>query len=256
MTTSQRKTKKIIIASFYTIFHLFFIGMIVFALWPAPPEEDPQVVINPDPIQVTETQVLRLDNGRADLIARISNPNDQYGVQQFRYQFILENRQGEQQQVSGTSYILPGNRDKFVLALNYDILDYQLIDFVIQDGYTWGELSRFDLPELIVRNVEVGPSTRAGEFFTAYAIVSNQSPYGLRTIDLVAVIEDNAGEVIAVNQTFVRDVMTGEAREFEMAWNENIPMSSIGRTSIYAYTNTLDQRQFILRETDGPVQQF
>lgn len=254
MTTSQRKTKKIIIATLYAIFHLFFIGMIVFAIWPAPPEEEEIVEVTPNPLIVTETAVLPLNNGRADLVARISNPNDQFGVQQFRYEFILENRQGDRQQVTGTSYILPGNRDKFILSLNYDILDYQLVDFVIQDEYQWGQLSRFDLPELIVRNVEVGRSTRAGELFRAYAIVSNQSPYGLRVIDLVAVIEDSAGEIIAVNQTFVRDVMPGTAREFEMTWNEEIPMESIGRTSIFAYSNTLDQRQFILRETDGPVQ--
>ncbi len=256
MTTSQRKTKQTIIASVYILIALFFVGTLSFALWPAVPEEEPEVVVNPNPLQILDTQMLILDNGQADLIARISNPNDQFGVQEFRYNFILENPDGQEQTVSGISYILPGNREKFILSLNYPILDYQLVDFQIQEGYQWGQLSRFDLPELIVRNVQVGSSSRVGQFFTANGIVSNQSPYGLRVIDLIAVIEDNSGDIIAVNQTFVRDVLTGTSREFEMAWNEEIPLTEIGRTSIYAYTNTLDQRQFIIRETDGPIDRF
>lgn len=253
MTTSQRRTKQILIATVYAIINITLIASIVFTVWPRQEEEviDPATV--PGALIVSQPQLLPLDNGNADLIASISNPNDDFGADQVRYEFVLENSAGDQQVVSGTTFVLPGDRERFVLALNYPVGQYSLVDFRLTNEPSWMVLSRFDIPELVVRQVRTGISQKAGNFFTLDGVVTNTSPFNLRQVNLVAVITSPQGEIVGVNRTFVRDVLNGEAREFEMIWNDPIPDSLIGNVQVYPYSNVLADEEFLIRRVDMPV---
>jgi hypothetical protein len=75
-------------------------------------------------------------------------------------------------------------------------------------------------------------------------------------VDLIVIVTNQEGEIIAVNQTFVRDVLTRESREFDTIWDVDIQIPGDANTQFYAYTNILNNRQFIVRESDGPVDEF
>ncbi len=253
MTTSQRRTKQILIATVYAVINITLIASIVFTAWPRQPEEIVDAPEVPDPLTVTDPQLLPLDNGNADLIAMISNPNDGFGADQVRYEFVLQNAAGDEQTVPGTTFVLPGDRQRYVLALNYPVGQYSLVDFRLVNEPSWMTLSRFDLPELVVRQVRTGISQKAGNFFTLDGVVTNTSPYNLRQVNLVAIITSPQGEIVGVNRTFVRDVLATEAREFEMIWNDPIPDSLIGNVQVFPYSNVLADEEFLIRRVNQPV---
>lgn len=256
MTENQRKIKKTIIASFYIVIHVSILGFFIFLLWPKNPPAviEPQII--PNPLEVIEYIELKLPNGRSDFVARVSNPNDDFGVNNVKYTFILQNSAGEEQRITREFYVLPGNKNTLLLALNIDVQDYQLASFELDSDLEWVGLSRFNLPELVVRNTRLEQSDRIGAYLSASGVVTNQSSFGLRRIDVIVVLENSSGDIIGVNQTFVRDVVPQEARDFDTIWDVDIDIPEDAETVYYPYTNVLNDRQFIVRESDGPVDDF
>ncbi|MEX0595273.1 MAG: hypothetical protein WD512_02155 [Candidatus Paceibacterota bacterium] len=109
MTSSQRSIKQIIIASLYIITASAIIFLVVINLFP------PATIIVEDkpfiePLQVVRYGKIDLGDGFSDFWAEISNPNDDFGVSQLDYSFILSNSNGEESKKSGITYILPGDK--------------------------------------------------------------------------------------------------------------------------------------------------
>jgi hypothetical protein len=251
MTLAQRKVKQTIIASIYFIIFSGIIFIIISIIFP------PQPVVVEDTILVKSLQVVKsgkidLGNGKADFWAEISNPNDDYGVSKLEYNFIFKDSNGEEMVRKGNTFILPGDKKRYVLLLNLSS-EYELQAFEVSKEAQWTQLSRFSLPELVIRNTSLGESNKAGNAFTVFGILTNSSAVNLKNIQVMAVIKDDLDNVIGVNQTLIRDVIATESRDFEMIWQNSLEGVSISDTQIYAQSNVLSDRELLLELQQNPI---
>jgi hypothetical protein len=249
MTESQRRIKQIIIASVYSLITATIVFFIVITLFPPT-----QVVIQDESliqsVQVTRSGKIDLKNGFADFWVEISNPNDGFGAAKLEYSFILQNSNGEETKRNGDTFILPGDKKRYILLLNISS-EYDLQQFEITKEPKWTQLSKFALPELVVRSTRLGESSKAGNAFTAFGILTNASPVNLKNIQLIAVITDDKDNIIGVNETLVRDVLTLESRDFEMTWPNEVIGASL--TKVYAQSNVLSNRALLIELQQTPI---
>lgn len=249
MTKSERQIKQTIIASVYSLITATIIFLIVITLFPIVPvvTEDKPLI---QALQVTQSGKIDLNNGFADFWVEINNPNDGFGASKLEYSFILKNSNGEEARRNGDTFILPGDKKRYVLLLNVSS-EYDLQQFDIIKEPNWIESSKFNLPELVIRNTSLGDSSKAGNDFTAFGTLTNASPVNLKNIQVIAVIVDDKDNIIGVNQTLIRDVLTSESRDFEMTWpNEVIGASA---TKIYAQSNILSDRALLIKLQQTPI---
>ncbi|MEY3471116.1 MAG: hypothetical protein RLZZ223_466 [Candidatus Parcubacteria bacterium] len=252
MTLPQRIIKQTLVATVYGIISVTIVFLIVIIFFPRKPE--PPVVELPQPksLQVVKYNKITLGNGFADYWAEISNPNDDFGAKSLDYAFVLKDSEGQVQKKTGKTYILPGDKKRYVLLLNYSDA-YLLEGFELSSTPMWTELSKFNLPELVIRNVNVGVSDKAGKAFTVFGILTNSSKLNLKNIQVISILTDSSGNIIGVNETLVRDILTSESREFEMTWDTVIPNATVSNTIIYAQSNVVDDRELLIQMQQGPI---
>lgn len=246
MTENQRKTKKLIIASIYGFIVVSFLAGIYFMI-PAPPEEEvvPEVVLIPP--QVVEFQAFDAGEERADLVGVVDNMNSNYGLREFAYEFQIANG-GDTRVIRGQSYLLPGET-KYIVELERvledgeEVVGFELLD----ETYDWQELSRFELPQLIAQNISFGVPEKAGDLFTARATISNQSGFSLNNIDVVGVVRSPSDEILAVNRTSIRTVVTNERRDVEFIWDIPLTEREVGEIQVFPTTNVLRDSEFLRR---------
>ncbi len=252
MTTSQRNSKKIIIATIYSVILATIIFIIMVTFFPRQLEPVVVDIPKPRPIEVIQFNKISLGNGSADFWAEIRNPNDDFGVKQLGYTFVLQNNDGSIERRSGNTFILPGDKKRYILLLNISD-DYTIQTLELSDNLEWTQLSRFDLPELTIRNVRLGVSEKVGSAFTAFGILTNNSTVNLKNVQIIAILENDQGEIIGVNETLVRDVLKTESRDFEMIWDTPISGASTANTTIYPQSNILDTRELLIELQQKPI---
>jgi hypothetical protein len=164
----------------------------------------------------------------------------------------LNNSNGTESIRRGDTFILPGDKKRYVLLLDVSS-EYELQDFKINQEPEWAQLSKSSLPELVTRNVSLGISNKAGNAFTVFGILTNASPVNLKNIQVIAIITDDNSNIIGVNQTLIRDVLTLESRDFEMIWKEELPGAIKDNTKIYAQSNVLRDRELLIELQQKPI---
>jgi hypothetical protein len=251
MTKSQRRIKQTIIASIYLVILSTIIFLIVINLFP------PTIMVIEDkpliqPLQVIKSGKIDLGNGRADFWVELSNPNDDYGVSKLEYNFILSNSDASESIRGGDTFILPGDKKRYILLLNISS-EYELQNFEIKQDPVWSKLSKSSLPELVTRNISLGISNKVGNAFTVFGILTNASPVNLKNVQIISIITDDSSNIIGVNQTLIRDVKTTESRDFEMIWQEEFKNATKDNTKIYAQSNVLSDRELLIELQQGPI---
>lgn len=253
MTSSQRLTKKVIIAVIYILIFITFIFIIVVSLFPRKP-----VIIVEEPdikaLQIIKSGTIKLNNGKLDFWAEISNPNDDFGASKFEYNFILQDSEDNKElKKRGESFILPGDKKRYILLLDMSP-NYKLVNFELStENIEWRQLSKLDLPELSIRNVTLGNSMKAGNLFTVFGILTNNSSVNLKNIQVIAILTDNNSNIVGVNETLIRDVLTSKSRDFEMTWRDEIPNTSTDNTTIYAQSNVLADQELLIQLQQWPL---
>lgn len=252
MTTSQRNSKRVIIGIVYSLILSSLVFIITITFFPRKP--DPVVIDVPKPekLEIIQFNKISLGNGSADFWAEIRNPNDDFGAKKLGYTFVLQDENGNIDRKSGNTFILPGDKKRYILLL--DISDeYTIQGFELAANPEWTQLSRFDLPELTVRNVRLGVSEKVGSAFTAFGILTNSSTVNLKNVQVIAILTDNQGKIIGVNETLVRDILKTESRDFEMIWNTPIDSATAANTTIYSQSNILDTKELLLELQQKPI---
>lgn len=241
LTSGQRRIKQLIIATIYIVFHVSLFGLFVFLFWPQPPEAPDPGPVYQD-LEVEEFKLIELGNDRIDLVAQITNPNSNVGLEEFQYQFILE-KDGEQEIISGSSYIAPGVPRRYIAEINSPYSGYKLTDVTITQTSPWRKLNSIADPNLVIRDITLFVDDRPGNTRTLSATITNRSLYNLRNVDLIGIIRNQDGEITAINTNRVRDITENEARNFEMIWNTPISKDDIDRKDIFWSVNVLDDEE-------------
>ena len=158
--------------------------------------------------------------GKYDLYAKVKNPNNIYGSNKFRYEFVLKNSTGEVIVTKkGSAYILPGE-SKYVVgnSIASPNVAPASVDFVLSDQ-SWVEFKDyFEKPQLKVVNKQYSLISSGVGFSEVTGLLKNESPYDFNLIELEIILRDINGKIVALNSTEMRTVRTGENRDFRSLW--------------------------------------
>lgn len=188
----------------------------------------------------------RDDSGGINIGAEISNPNQEWGVEDMRYEFKLMDGLGNEiGSVDGYSYIMPGE-EKHIVFLNKKVQEKVAgVEIGIED-VKWKKLQDFVRLKLDAENPRVEEVDDDPKFKTrAIARIANNSFFGINNIEVTAVLFDSGNNPIDVSRTSIQTVLEGEKRDAEMFWPYSIPVDEVARLEIKAYSDVFENRNFL-----------
>lgn len=246
MDESVRRNKKLVIAAIFFLV-LGGIGFLIYrGVVPPPPLATPNPTVNLTPIQVIFTKLFNVQNNDYDFLAKISNPNTDYGSDNVEYELTFYNASG--QQISskiGSFYILPG-QTKYVtdLPLRFE-QPVSRADFKIK-SVDWEKLDPLAANgvSLLVKNASFVQVNQPGVFARAGGEIFNGSDFDLNKVDVMAVLLDQAGLPIAVSKTEIRTFLARTTRGFEVTWFAPF-VGQTNRVDAEATTNVFENSNFL-----------
>lgn len=263
-----RTIKRLIIIFVYLLI-FFLIGLtIYFANKPAPTCNDgkrnqkeegvdcggpcepcPEVIVAEN-LKITESSLMPTSEGTFDLVAKIYNPNDLYGGENFNAVFSAKNAQGVPVgQLEVESFILP-KQEKYVMAANVNFPEPPSSLEISTADIGWEKFSSFSEPEIIITNKEYNLISSGVGYSELKGILRNNSPYDFKNIQLKAVLRDEGGAVVTVNSTDMQTILSREEREFRMFWPRSFP-GEVRKVEVQVDVNFFQNENFVKRFLEG-----
>lgn len=176
-----------------------------------------------------------------DLVARIKNPNIYLGGEILTYEFSLYDTANQLIGVrTGKTYIL-SQETKYIIETRVGSdKTVSGIEFKIKD-ISWKKLEEISDLEINVKNTEYQKFDNNNKLV---GLIENKTSYNLDTIDVVGVLMDVDGKIIAVSKTSMNTILKDESRGFEMIWPYVLP-SEVKSSDVRAYTNIFLNENFI-----------
>ncbi len=200
-------------------------------------------------IQIDWVKYLDLKNNRYDLIARIKNPNPNYGVSDLKYAFKIFDSAGKEiKSQVGESFILP-NQQKYLIeggvALDSKIGKVELsIEPTAQKDWTRiGE--DYQSPNIYVLNRQFSPLANPPGASQITGLIKNDSSFDFDRIVVSIVLYDSKKQIIGVNKTEARTMVAGEERYFNSIWFSPINQDEVSSIDIQTETNILSDENFM-----------
>ena len=190
-----------------------------------------------DNLSLIKIKAVKTGDNNYDLIARIRNPNPNYGAKSFSYSFVFVNESGESIEVfDSQSYILP-LETKYVIIPNAQPKEPgSELKFKI-NNIEWAELSG-NLPSLPIfeKDPKFGQLDDGQEFASFKGAVLNKGLLSHKEVDVVLVVFDEADEIVTINFTKLAGVAAGEKMPFTLIWSEPFEGKPI-KFDVQAYAN-------------------
>ncbi len=195
------------------------------------------------PLQVQGFESVKNPSGDYDLVAQVYNPNIEYGVSNGVYSFddgkpysLVNNDQ--------VFYMLPGQTKHLVVpALTSEVktVKIQRVDWqkVISDPHV----------QLVSMNERYTPGSAQTAFETT---IGNNSDFDFDAVDVVVIVKDTAGHIIATNTSLVKTLLSQTNRYVKFSWPFALPVDA--RVSVEIGTNVFDNANFI--KTHGTQEKF
>lgn len=170
-------------------------------------------------MEVIETAMVKATDDTYDLIAKVKNPDTEWGIKELKYAFVFKDQGGrsmQEERFEGTTYILP-REEIYIVYLGAEIGEYS--DFsLILEPVTWKKLSRFPEPELQVKNVENRVSNDGISKYKVSGTVINNSDYDFERVDIVVILRNSKGKIIGVNKTNLNAFYRQTERDVLLQW--------------------------------------
>lgn len=198
-------------------------------------------------LQVQWVEFLDGRNNTIDLVARIRNPNTEWGAEKIFYTFTLKDAANKDvKSLKGTAYILP-KQTSFVVIPRVNISSSNIKDIHLDiTGVRWRKFSNFIKLDLNVKDIILTNPTNDPEFKTQLsALIINNSLFGLQDIKVIGVLFNQLKNPIAVNTGAIQTVLSGERRGVEMFWPYIISGSDFSNIEIEAYSNVFEHQNFV-----------
>jgi len=199
-------------------------------------------------LKIDWVRIIPLRNNHYDLVAEISNPNPNFGLESFDYTFKLKDSSGTVVATkSDNSFILPGQK-KYLIEANYvaekEITEAELFLPDI-DKNSWQELSPdFDprVANLFVKDRQFQYLENGTAFAQASGVIKNSSNFDFERVIVSVVLFDGKRDVIGVNKTEARTIPAGSERYFSVLWFEPLPgdvkfLDMVAETNLFADDN-------------------
>jgi len=169
-----------------------------------------------------------------DLVAKIKNPNNDWGAESADYKFNIYDLDNELiGYKTGRTYLLP-QETKYIIEQRITTkIDPFRADIELSN-INWQELKDFEEIEIGIKDKK-HEITEQG-FNKASGNIENKSSYDLNKIEIAALLFNEDGKLIAVGKTETRTILAGESRYFEIIWPYQVP-EEVSSFEIRTYTN-------------------
>ncbi|TAK94852.1 hypothetical protein EPO05_05745 [Patescibacteria group bacterium] len=204
--------------------------------------------IEAEPLKVEEQSVVYGGQGRYDMVAKISNPNTQFGSPAFQYVVRLKGSDGSVlAERQGTGFILP-TEAKYVVEVNFESPVVPQSAEVTIESTTWQEFVEFrEKPVLSVHNRRFSLIGGGGPWYSeVYGVLQNESMFDFNVVKVRVILRDASGNALAANVIEVRDVRSGEQRSFEFKWAYEFPgQGEVAEVQVDPDANVYDSENFM-----------
>ncbi len=184
--------------------------------------------------------------GKYDFWAEVSNPNNIFGSQNFKYKITLKDTDGNiAGERNGQSFILPGEK-KYIIENNIPAKNPARVEFSVSD-VKWNEFNNdYEKPTLDIVNKNYDEINSGTGFSEAKGLLKNESPFDFSIIKVKVLLKDEAGNIIALNSTEMNAVKSREEREFRVFWPTRFP-GKVSNIEAQAEVNVFDSQTFLKR---------
>lgn len=246
----SRSSKQTIIA---VIFLLIFVSIGAGLYLVLRPEKInlPSAVGPSHGIEIISSDYVISGINRIDLLAKIKNPNNDYGANVLGYHFdILNSKQEIIFSQSGQSYILAG-QSKYLVEAGLDVKSNDIAEInLVLDNIVWEKTTDSKNPRLIIKDKTLENSSSRGVTVSANGFLANESNYDFNNVDIIAILYDNNDNVIGLGKTELRTILSGEKRYFEINWDKLFG-TRVSRLELEANTNILDRGNILKINGEG-----
>jgi hypothetical protein len=184
-----------------------------------------------------------------DLIAKVQNPNTNWGAESVNYEFNLYDSANQLIGTkTGKTYLLPQEAKYIIEQRIFLQKSISKIELKL-DNISWKKLAQASDLGLRVKNTEYQILEDGSNLLVG--TVENKSSYDLDTIEVVGVLFDENNKIIAVGKTSMNTVLRNENRGFEIFW----PYLIVQETKSFdakAYTNVFLNENFIKTQGEPP----
>ena len=250
MTDQQRLLKQSIIALIF----LLLVGSLSFGIYrgynPPAPSPTPNPTAQLTPLKIISSQLLLVANSGYDFVARINNPNTDYGSADVEYELTVANAAGSSLgSQTGSFYILPGQTKYLVITpvklstLTSEVASQANLTIKSVDWQKLAPLATSGI-NLIPRDYTFQPVKQLGVVGKVNGAVLNSSDYDLGQVEVSVILFDSERNIMAVNRTEIRTFLAKTTRGFEVAWFT--PLSGVvGSVEVEANTNVFENSNYL-----------
>lgn len=200
-----------------------------------------------EPIQVVEKKIFKLPNNTYSGYVKLNNINLEWGVSAQTYTAEFRTFGGTSlSKFSRATYILPAKEKIIVLPrFSADRTPDEIV-------FTLGETNFIHKPEIDFNpDLERITLSNNPSGLVVSAGIKNDTAYTLKHIDLPVLVFDNQNQVMAVNFTYINDVLSGETRTFQYSWPEAV--AGVTRAEISPEINIFDRTVFTIPDPVSPI---
>lgn len=190
-------------------------------------------------IETVWVKTIRSNGNLYDIVAKVRNPNPNFGTANFVYKFEIKGQDG---QIIGTrqgsTFILP-DEIKYLIEINFEsekpVASANLIIEKVEKN-NWQQLKDYQAPKIFVSDKNFRNQTGLEYFAEASGMIRNETSFDFSKVFVSVVVFDRNQEVIGVSKTEASSVLSGEGRYFSTKWFYKI-RGEVGSVDMQAETN-------------------
>lgn len=185
--------------------------------------------------------------GKFDVMMKIKNPNDRFGAEKFRFDFLLKDNFGKIiAERRGERFILP-SEEKYVVEVGLATEEEPASVEVAISDYTWKEFSEYvEEPQINIYQKKYDLVSGGAGFSKFSALIRNESYYDFNVIKINVILRDGNKKPVALNSTEMRTVHSGEERDFALIWPTSFPGDvDVDKIDVEAETDVFNNQNFI-----------
>jgi len=197
------------------------------------------------PIETIWSQAFVAGPNLYSVAARIRNPNTNFGASNFNYTFHSYDANGVLlTTLSGESFIWPGE-SKYIIVGGINLTKTPVKTLFQISEPTWREIKNFSGIDLTLGNINYGKGkTGSGKFFSIDFTASNNTPYDLDKVYILAIVLDKNELPIAAASTLLENLKSKERRSFSIPWFSPFP-GTPNRVDLNISTNLWEKPELI-----------
>jgi len=198
----------------------------------------------PKGLDNSPAQFFSLGKTKYNLLAVISNPNEDWAVTQLDYTFIVNGQELEKQ----TAFINPAEK-RLLTKMGYEArTNISKLEIKI-DNIKWFRVEN-DLPDINfeIKEAKFFPATRqtvGADTFDVPAratwTAKNLSLFNFWNVTWQVALMSGS-KIVAINELSTRDFLSLESRDLEIAWLNDLPR--VGSLEVFPVLNKLDFDNF------------